>query len=111
MDNKELIRKAEMSIIGGILIESKTLSRIVDKVRVTDFYCDDLRAIYKTILNVANSGKAVDYITVLNALSASSDIPYEQNELSKILITCCQIIPSLSGIEYYADIVHKSAIA
>ena len=100
-----------MSIISGILIDSKTLSRIADKVRVTDFYCDDLRVIYKTILNVANSGKAVDYITVLNALSASSDIPYEQNELSKILITCCQIIPSLSNIEYYADIVNKSAIA
>lgn len=110
-NNAELIRQAEMSIIGGILIDSKTLSRIVDKVRITDFYCDDLRTIYKTILNVANSGKAVDYITVLNALPASSDIPYEQNELSKILITCCQIIPSLSGIEYYADIVHKSAIA
>lgn len=111
MDNNEVIRQAEMSVIGGILIDSKTLARIVDKVRVTDFYCDDLRAIYKTILNVANSGQAVDYITVLNTLSASSDVPHEKNELSKLLVECCQIIPSLSGIEYYADIVHKSAVA
>ena len=111
MDNNEIIRQAEMSVIGGILIDSKILARIVDKARVTDFYCDDLRAIYKTILNVTNSGQAVDYITVLNALSASSDVPHEQNELSKLLITCCQIIPSLSHAEYYAEIVHKSAVA
>lgn len=110
-NNAELIRQAEMSVIGGILIDSKTLSRIVDKVKADDFYYGDLRAAYKTILNVANSGQAVDYITVLNALSASSDMPDEQNELGKLLVTCCQIIPGLSGIEYYADIVHKSAVA
>lgn len=110
-NNVELIRQAEMSVIGGILIDSKTLSRIVDKVKADDFYYGELRAIYKTILNVANSGQAVDYITVLNALSASSDMPDEQNELGKLLVTCCQIIPGLSGIEYYADIVHKSAVA
>ena len=75
MDNNEVIRQAEMSVIGGILIDSKTLSRIVDKVKADDFYYGELRAIYKTILNVANSGQAVDYITVLNTLSASSDVP------------------------------------
>lgn len=110
-NNVELIRQAEMSVIGGILIDSKTLARIVDKVKADDFYYGELRAIYKTILNVANSGQAVDYITVLNALSASSDMPDEQNELGKLLVECCQIIPGLSGIEYYADIVHKSAVA
>lgn len=110
-NNAELIRQAEMSVIGGILIDSKTLSRIVDKVKADDFYYGELRAIYKTILNVANSGQAVDYITVLNALSTSSDMPDEQNELGKLLVTCCQIIPGLSGIEYYAEIVHKSAVA
>lgn len=77
-NNAEIIRQAEMSVIGGVLIDSKTLARIVDKVRVTDFYCDDLRAIYKTILNVANSGQAVDYITVLSALSASRDVSHEK---------------------------------
>lgn len=110
-NNVELIRQSEMSVIGGILIDSKTLARIVDKVKADDFYYGELRAIYKTILNVANSGQAVDYITVLNALSASSDMPDEQNELGKLLVECCQIIPGLSGIEYYADIVHKSAVA
>lgn len=110
-NNAELIRQAEMSVVGGVLIDSKTLARTVDKVKADDFYYGDLRAAYKTILNVANSGKAVDYITVLNVLSASSDVPHEKNELSKLLVECCQIIPSLSGIEYYADIVHKSAVA
>lgn len=110
-NNVELIRQSEMSVIGGILIDSKTLAKIADKVQVDDFYYGDLRAAYKTILNVANSGQAVDYITVLNALSASSDVSHEKNELSKLLVECCQIIPSLSHAEYYADIVHKSAVA
>ena len=110
-NNVELIRQAEMSVIGGVLIDSKTLARIADKVQVDDFYYGDLRAAYKTILNVANSGQAVDYITVLSALSASRDVSHEKNELSKLLVECCQIIPSLSHAEYYADIVHKSAVA
>ena len=111
INNKEAIRQAEMSIIGGILIDSTTLARIVDKVKANDFYFDDLRAIYKTILNVSNSGKAVDYITVFNELSGLNDISLDQNELRKLLITCCEVTPSTQNVEYYAEIVHKSAVA
>ncbi len=89
MENKESIRQAEMSVIGGILINSTTLTKVVDKVHDIDFYFGDLKSVYKTILNVSNSGKAVDYITVFNELSGLKDISLDQNELRKLLITWC----------------------
>lgn len=111
MQNKESVRQAEMSVIGGVLIDSKILAKVVDKVKDIDFYVGDLRAVYKTILNVSNSGKAVDYITVFNELSGLKDISLDQNELRKLLITCCEVTPSTQNVECYAEIVHKSAVA
>ena len=45
--DNEFIGNAEMSVIGAIIIDETSLARIVDKIRVDDFSCDELKEIYK----------------------------------------------------------------
>ena len=84
MINTEPNRYAEMSVIGAIIIDETTLAKVIDKIRIEDFSCDDLREIYKSILDLSNSGKVIDFITVLNDLSSKNFLT--RNELKKLLL-------------------------
>ena len=105
----ELTRQAEMAIIGGIIMDETLLSKVIDKIQVSDFYYPYLLKSYETILYLSEIGKPIDFITVLSDLS--KDNLHMQNEFKKILLDCAQSTPSLQNIEYYAEIVHKSAIS
>ncbi|MGN1044016.1 MAG: replicative DNA helicase [Acutalibacteraceae bacterium] len=102
-------RYAEMSVIGAIIIDETSLAKVIDKIIIEDFSYSDLREIYKSILDLSNSGKVIDFITVLNDLSSKNFLT--RNELKKLLLTCCESTLSVSNIEGYADIIHKSALA
>ncbi len=39
----ETIKEAEMSLIGVILIDKKSLAKVIDKITAKDFYFDELR--------------------------------------------------------------------
>ena len=105
----ELTRQAEMAIIGGIIMDETLLAKVIDKIQVSDFYYPYLLKSYETILYLSEIGKPIDFITVLSDLS--KDNLHMQNEFKKILLDCAQSTPSLQNIEYYAEIVHKSAIS
>lgn len=111
---EEQIYHAEMSVIGAIVLESKCLPSVADTINPEDFCSPDLGIIYKTILKLSNTGRPIDYVTVLEAVpSVSKEAigPTQTQRLKGLLLNCCQFVPAISNIEYYADIVHKSALA
>lgn len=109
----EFTRDAEMSVIGAIIIDETSLARIIDKIEPTDFHYPELREIYGSILNLSNSGKPIDYVTAIDEICGDKNFSggFNKNDLQKILLLCCETTPSLRNIEYYADIVHKSAVS
>lgn len=56
----EVAQSAEMSVIGGILIDEKALVKVIDTLKPEHFYFDELRASYKAILELSSEGQAVD---------------------------------------------------
>ncbi len=107
--NSLVPEEAEMSIIGAILLDEKSLAKIVDKISVEDFSYSDLGKIYKSILKLSDLGKSIDFVTVMDELS--NEKFFTQDDLKKLLLLCCETTPCIRNIEYYADIVHKSALA
>ena len=102
----ELTRTAEVSVIGAILIDEKTLPNISEKLVINDFYHEDLKEVYGVILDLSDHGKPIDFLTVLN------EFPNERkNEMKKLLLFCADSTPSVSNASYYAEIVHKSAMS
>ena len=102
----ELTRTTEVSVIGAILINEKTLPNISEKLVINDFYHEDLKEVYGVILDLSGNGKPIDFLTVLNEFSNE-----RKSEMKKLLLFCAESTPSVSNASYYAEIVHKLAMS
>ena len=107
--NNETTKIAEQSVIGAIILDEKSLAKVIDVVSAEDFYFSNLKACYQVILELSVKGKPIDFVTVLNALTAKE--MYKESELKRILFECTEHTPSVSNIEQYAKITANSAKA
>ena len=105
----ETAQTAEQSVIGAIILEEKSLAKVIDIVSAEDFYFSDLKACYQTILELSSKGKPIDFVTVLNAVSTKEIC--KESELKRILLECTKLTSSISNVEQYAKIVANSAKA
>lgn len=101
----ELTQTAEQSVIGAIIIEEKSLARVVDIIKAKDFYFEELKSCYEAILELSRNGQPIDFVTVLNQVTASGS--YDKTNMKKLLLECTEITPSIRNVEHYAKIVAK----
>ena len=96
--------EAEQSVLGSILIDSECLSRVIQILPRADyFYLSNHKAIYAAMIDMFTMGQPVDYITVLDKLQSTNDI--DNSNFKSYLLDLAQIVPSVSNVEFYADIV------
>lgn len=65
--HNEIAQSAEMCAIGSVLIGEKALVNVVDTLKPEHFYFDELKDIYKAILELSGAGKTIDFISVLKS--------------------------------------------
>ena len=96
--------EAEQSVLGSILIDSSCLNNVVQILNHADyFYSTSHKAIYSAMLEMFTMGQPVDYVTVLDKLKGMENIDY--NHFKSYLLQLAQIVPSISNVSFYADIV------
>jgi replicative DNA helicase len=100
--------EAEQSVLGGLLLESSALDKIADLITGEDFYRKEHRLIYQQIVRLSELAKAIDVITVAEALEIAgklSDVgglPY--------LGGLAQNVPSAANVRRYGEIVRERSI-
>lgn len=94
--------EAEQSVLGSVLIDSSCLDRIAEILTHADyFYISSHKKIYSLMLEMFTSGQPVDYITLLDRLKSEDDtVNYKS-----YLLQLAQVVPSISNVEFYAEIV------
>ena len=97
---------AEQSVIGAIILDEKSLARVIDIIQLEDFYFAELKACYEAILQLSRNGEPINFVTVLNQVTASGN--YDKTDMKKLLLRCTEITPSIRNVEHYARIVAKS---
>ena len=105
----EITQSAEMCVIGSILIDEKALVNVVDTLKPEHFCFDELKDSYKAILELSSEGKSIDFISVLKKLIAQKN--YDESQTKKLLLNCAELVPSISQIKNYAQIVINSSKA
>lgn len=65
---------AEKSVVGGVLLHPKALSRVVEHVAPADFYHAAHGAIFQAMIDVDRDGKPVDVLTVAERMRADDTI-------------------------------------
>lgn len=101
--------EAEQSVLGAMLLEREAIFRVMEFLKPEDFYRDSHRIIYESILELAETGRPVDLITVTDSLRA-------KGELEKIggvtyVATLANLVPTAANADYYARIVEEKALS
>jgi len=65
--NKEM----EEAILGGIIIDNKSIYGVLDNINYQDFYFEINKKIFKSMLKISDDGQEINIITIANELSSS----------------------------------------
>ncbi len=107
---------AEESVIGSILIDGDSLSRVASFLRPQDFYGEKNRWCFDAFLALFERSEAINQITVSHELSLHrSRSEGRENRLEEIggsayLAHVVMVVPTSVHIEYYARIVQRTSI-
>lgn len=98
---------AEQSVLGAMLLAREAVSDVADILDGGDFYRPAHETIFRTILDVAAAGGAVDAVTINDALTQLGEIGLTGGPgYTHQLVHICS---SPSAASYYAEIVAHAA--
>ena len=100
--------EAEQSVLGGLLIDTKAWDDVGDVIRSVDFYRPDHRLIFDAITTLAAEAKALDVITVSEALERTGKL--EAAGGLAYLGTLARDTPTAANARAYAQIVRERAL-
>jgi replicative DNA helicase len=101
--------EAEMSVLGGALLENEAINRALEVLRPEDFYRESHRKIFSALITLSNRNEPADLVTLTTALKEEGAI--EEVGGSSYLSTLVDYVPTAANIGYYCKLVKEKAIA
>ena len=99
---------AEMSVLGGMMLDNRTIPDVAELLESQDFYLHAHRLIFLTVMRLAQENQPADFLTVLEALRVSEKLE-EAGGLAYVG-TLCDDTPSAMNVVAYAQIVRERSI-
>lgn len=100
--------EAEKSVLGALMLDKDAIIKIADLIRPSDFYNDNHRLIFETILELYEKREPIDVLSLSNALEEKKKL--EQTGGSSYLTSLVNTVPSASNITHYAKVVQKKSV-
>jgi len=100
--------EAEVSVLGGILLENEALNRVLEVIREGDFYRESHRKIFSAILNLYERNEPADLITLSEVLKKRGS--FEEVGGIEYLNSLVNSVPTAANISYYAKIIKEKSI-
>lgn len=99
---------AEVATLGAILLDAPAITRVVDYIRPADFYRQSHGRIFEAIVSLWDRGESIDLITLTNELQSAGRL--EGVGGAPYISSLTTAVPTSANVEYYAQIVHQTAI-
>lgn len=100
--------EAEMSILGGILIDNDAINRVLEMLEPDEFYREAHRKIFTAMLELSERREPCDLITLTDTLKRRGDL--ESSGGASYLTTLVDYVPTAANISYYCKIVKEKAL-
>ena len=100
--------EAEKSVLGSMLIDEEAIGSAIEILDEIWFYDESHRKIYSAILDLYQSRKNVDLITLSNKLRGEGAL--EQVGGVSYLSSIIEIVPTSANVEHYAGIVKEKGV-
>ena len=99
---------AEMAVLGSMLLDENAISAASEVLEANYFYKDSHRKIFQAIINLYNTNKAVDLITLTNELKKDGTL----NDIGGVsfLTALANSVPTAANINHYVSIVKEKSI-
>ena len=99
---------AEMSILGGILIDNDAINRVLEALTAEDFYRESHRKIFQAMMRLSDLREPCDLITMSEMLRKQGEL--EEVGGASYLATLVDYVPTAANISYYCKIVKEKSI-
>lgn len=99
--------EAEMSVIGGLLLDPEKFPIVQEIIHEGDFYQEAHRRLYRSMRALVENSGFIDMVTLTAALQSSGD--YQQVGGAGYLAELYDAVPSAENIAYHARIVAEKA--
>lgn len=100
--------EAEQSVIGSMLMDKDAIVTAMEMLIQEDFYHKQYGLLFQAIIDIYNSGQAVDLVTLQNKLK-SMDVPPEISSLEFLRDLLTSLLTS-ANIKSYVQIVKDKAL-
>jgi replicative DNA helicase len=101
--------EAEMSVLGGVLLENEALNRALEVLRPEDFYREAHRKIFTSLIILSDRNEPADLVTLTAVLKEQG--AHEEVGGSSYLSTLVDFVPTAANISYYCKLVKEKAIS
>ncbi|HST09660.1 MAG TPA: replicative DNA helicase [Terriglobales bacterium] len=100
--------EAERSILGAILLDNLAYNQAAEHLRPEDFSLDSNRRIYSRMIDLAESSRPIDIVTLVEELSRNKELQAigDMAYVSSLL----DGVPDRPSIEHYVKIVRDKAL-
>ena len=101
--------EAEMSVLGGVLLENEALNKTVEFLVADDFYRGSHRKIFQALLRLSERSEPADLVTLSAELKKHGEL--EDAGGGSYLATLVDYVPTAANIGYYCKLVKEKSIA
>ena len=98
---------AEQAVIGSMLIDSRCIPEVLEKLKPDEFYLQLNRDIYETIYAMFSYNLAIDPVTVLDQMKVRG---VYQDNCEEYLAELMRVTPTAANVMEYAQIVRDRAL-
>ncbi|MDA8428407.1 MAG: replicative DNA helicase [Geobacteraceae bacterium] len=99
--------EAEMSILGGILIDNDAINRVLEMLTPEDFYRESHRKIFLAMMKLSDLREPCDFITMTDMLKKAGEL--EEIGGAAYLATLVDYVPTAANIAYYCKMVKEKS--
>jgi replicative DNA helicase len=100
--------EAEQMVLGAVLIENDSINKIVEILTPDDFYKDAHRRIFSVMLDMFESGEAIDLVTLSDKLRGTKGL--ETVGDASYLSLLVSMVPTAANIKNHALIIREKSV-
>jgi replicative DNA helicase len=100
--------EAEVSVLGGVLLENDALNRVLEVLTPADFYREAHRKIFSALVQLYETGEPADLITLSEVLKKRGELEEVGN--IEFLNSLVNSVPTAANISYYAKIIKEKSV-
>ena len=100
--------EAEQAVLGSMLTDKESVVSAIEVLKPEDFYRDDNKTIFKSIINIYSKGGAIDIITVKDELT--SMLKLDAIGGLQYLAELPEKVPTTANVEKYIKIVEEKSV-